>query len=273
MSVKNHYNQASKIQNINRDIGPSILLKKFHNEIKNFLIFKFAFKSKFHLDIACGRGGDLHKWKFNYIENVIGIDISEESIKEAKKRNFNPNYNFYCINDIGINMINWKDYSNEQFTSVSIMFALNYFFDKQESLENLFQNIISNLKIGGFVFGTVSDGKICNNLLQNDDIYENKYLKMEKKWTGTPTNFESGYKFSLKDTITSNGPVEYLVNNQVLISVAKQFNLHPITNYDDIKYFDPVDKDSFFKHFHPNFNNPDLEIASKIYSTFVFEKK
>lgn len=38
------------------------------------------------LDIGIGQGGDLFKWNEARIANLVGIDPSDESLKETKRR-------------------------------------------------------------------------------------------------------------------------------------------------------------------------------------------
>jgi SAM-dependent methyltransferase len=55
----------------------------FHNKyIKNELLLKRSLRggNKHLLDLACGKGGDLFKWKFNGARYVIGIDTAGENI-------------------------------------------------------------------------------------------------------------------------------------------------------------------------------------------------
>ena len=42
--------------------GAALPLKDFHNDIKRRMISRFAFQAERLLDLACGRGGDIHKW-------------------------------------------------------------------------------------------------------------------------------------------------------------------------------------------------------------------
>jgi mRNA (guanine-N7-)-methyltransferase len=53
-------------------------LKKFNNWIKSVLIGKFARRAQGGkgakvLDIGCGKGGDLNKWKQARIELYVGL--------------------------------------------------------------------------------------------------------------------------------------------------------------------------------------------------------
>jgi hypothetical protein len=55
----------------------------FHNKyIKNEILYKRLLKGggKKVLDLACGKAGDLYKWKFGRARTVIGIDVAGENI-------------------------------------------------------------------------------------------------------------------------------------------------------------------------------------------------
>jgi len=58
-------------------------LKQFHNEIKRKLIVSASsqFTDPRLIDLAVGRGGDLHKWTLTNINFVFGIDISSDNLE------------------------------------------------------------------------------------------------------------------------------------------------------------------------------------------------
>jgi mRNA (guanine-N7-)-methyltransferase len=74
-----------------REYSPIIGLKKFNNWVKSVLIGKFAFRAQRGgprqqggggqgakvLDIGCGKGGDLNKWKQARISLYVGMGESE----------------------------------------------------------------------------------------------------------------------------------------------------------------------------------------------------
>jgi hypothetical protein len=63
-----------------RDEGMAAPLKHFHNLIKTRLIQRFAGNVDKLLDLACGRGGDLHKWMRSGIKYARGYDIAEQEV-------------------------------------------------------------------------------------------------------------------------------------------------------------------------------------------------
>lgn len=64
-----------------REFSPIIGLRKFNNWIKSVLIGKFAHRPPGGpganvLDIGCGKGGDLGKWKQARIRRMVGLGES-----------------------------------------------------------------------------------------------------------------------------------------------------------------------------------------------------
>lgn len=51
--------------------GGAYPLKAFHNSVKRYLISQLAGGSDCHLDIACGRGGDLDKWRVVRLSAIL----------------------------------------------------------------------------------------------------------------------------------------------------------------------------------------------------------
>lgn len=59
-----------------REFSPIIGLKKFNNWIKSVLIGKFAHRPRGKvLDVGCGKGGDLNKWKQARIGLYVGLGM------------------------------------------------------------------------------------------------------------------------------------------------------------------------------------------------------
>lgn len=69
-----------------REFSPIIGLKKFNNWIKSVLIGKFAHRPRGKvLDVGCGKGGDLNKWKQARIGLYVGLGKSTHRLLPTPK--------------------------------------------------------------------------------------------------------------------------------------------------------------------------------------------
>lgn len=291
--TKDHYNRHSnkhvdqKSALKARAQGPSVELKRFHNSVKRKLINRFAYGAERLLDLACGRGGDLWKWIDSNITYVKGIDLSPAEIDEARtrykkalegKKSVGTFCDFMDSSLLGIE--EFKD--GTLYDAVTCMFALHYFFVSEKALRQFLHNVSINLKVGGYFFGTVPDGKSINQCVMKSPVYKSPMLTIEARWKGMPATFGSPYICAIGDTVTggeegTEGSLEYLVYQNVLVGVAKEYGLEPVTQYDDPALEDclkPEDATRVLKHFFPSFrsSDPSLSIASSLFCTFVFKK-
>jgi mRNA (guanine-N7-)-methyltransferase len=77
--AKKYYERKAPKENISLIQG----MLDFHNKyIKNEILLKRSLSggNKHLLDLACGKGGDLFKWKFNGARYVVGVDTAGENI-------------------------------------------------------------------------------------------------------------------------------------------------------------------------------------------------
>ena len=266
--------------------GPSAPLKRFHNSIKRKLINRFAFGVERLLDLACGRGGDLWKWIDAKILFVKGVDLSPGEIEEARgryaqaieKKSICTCCEFMDTPALGIEEFR----EGTLYDAVTCMFALHYFFVSEKALKQFLHNVSINLKPGGYFFGTVPDGKSINQCVMKSKMFRSPMLTIEARWKGMPATFGSPYICAIGDTVTggeqgTEGSLEYLVYQNVLVAVAKEFGLEPVIDYQDVDLescLRPDDSGRVLKHFAPSFpgSDPSLEIASSLFCTFVFRK-
>lgn len=103
----------------------------FHNLfIKNKLInsiCKIGNASSL-LDLACGKGGDLPKWKVSNLSFVFGIDISKDNIENIRDgaciRYYNQKENFknleiiFCVGDTSKNLKNGQAASDSDYNKI-----------------------------------------------------------------------------------------------------------------------------------------------------------
>lgn len=189
--IRSHYNQRtyqSKFQG-NRTKSPIIKLRNFNNIIKYILIGEYCKKvegdnAPFRLlDLCCGKGGDLNKMEFIKLDEYIGIDISDGSIREAfsryeknkvhfkshfhsKESRDGRKYNFqsyFATGDVFSFAIpdilepNFPGIIDNVFPvdNVSVQFSLHYAFETEDKIKCLINNISKSLKTGGKFVGTI----------------------------------------------------------------------------------------------------------------------
>ena len=172
----------------NRDYNEA---KEFVKTILNHLKLK---KNSKILDAACGKGRhSIEIEKFGY--KVTGIDLSKNSIKEAKK-NENKNLNF-LIHDISVPM-------NEKYDAVFNLFTSFGYHDKKKDLDVL-NTIEINLKNNGIgIIDFFNINRVKNELVEKEiivkkDIKFNITRKVNKNYVSKNITFEdnqTSYKYN-----------------------------------------------------------------------------
>ena len=100
-------------------------IRRHHNNEKRVLIEKCTKKGDSILDVGCGFGGDLQKWR-NVGANINMCEPSAEALEEAKTRakNMKMRVNFYH-GDI-------HACPNRKYDIVCYNFSLHYIFQTRE---------------------------------------------------------------------------------------------------------------------------------------------
>lgn len=266
--IRSHYNQRtyqSKYQG-NRTKSPIIKLRNFNNIIKYILLGEYCspvnHDSPFRLlDFCCGKGGDLNKMEYIKLDEYIGIDISDGSIREAfsryeknkvhfiqhnrardsRKYNFES---FFATGDLFSKTIpdilepNFPGIIDNLFPvdNVSIQFSLHYAFETEEKITCLINNVSKSLKSGGKFVGTIPSSdfikyKIKKNMTPEmdkfefgNDLYQVKFHEKPPEDGDFNANpYGNGYNYSLTDAI-DNVP-EYVVPFETLRKICEDHQL------------------------------------------------
>lgn len=222
-------------------------MRGFHNWIKDSLI-KLAINNSSSdslLDLAVGRGGDLHKWIANRINYVIGIDSNKNSIFSdtrrggdfdgaiARFRYSNNNRNlFYRFENISVldpevlDKLNRID-RNKLYSIVSCQFAFHYFTKDENSLRHTLRLISRKLRPGGVFICTFTDG---SNIINNGNV-SLPSLKIKLS--------QSSYSLIIDAKTEKNRPnyfeiiddnVEYISMVDSIRVIAEEFGLYLILN-------------------------------------------
>lgn len=286
--IVNKYNYMIILNNIkhhnggymNKHKSQIFNLRKFHNWIKLQLLTSVVEKTKSHkiklLDLSVGRGGDIHKWNQLKINKVVGIDIDEKSIEEAKRRYHKKtnsvtklDLHVFDLRNYDSNKYIQKNYGDITFDIVSCQFALHYFFESKDIFDNLIKMVSRRLKNNGFFIGTTLNGKKIKELLC--DNVKRKLLSLNKYYHDESLY---GQKYGMKiGQINKTGTsyfdvkgesIEYLVDIKEMIRVCKKYDLKLI----EIKSFRKL-----YDNYKTYILSKEEKQISFLYFSFIFKKK
>lgn len=92
-TVAAHYNELQEVGLKKRSQSRIFYLRNFNNWMKSILIGEFLEKLRQKkkrditvLDLGCGKGGDLLKWKKGRINKLVCTDIADVSVKQCQQR-------------------------------------------------------------------------------------------------------------------------------------------------------------------------------------------
>jgi len=192
-------------RDVKRDKSISISMQDFHNKVIKNRILLGSVSSELRtrqdtitlLDMACGKGGDIPKWRDNNISTCVGVDYIANNIDDNRDGACSR-YQFYkaqsqkygkslpeshfLVGDVtkpmkdnkfiteqqyltlANNLWNPNDqittnFKQNRFDIVSVMFALHYFFRSESVLDQFIENLAYTVKPGGYFIGCCFDGK------------------------------------------------------------------------------------------------------------------
>lgn len=244
-------------------------LRKFHNDAKRALLDLFGRRAGRLLDLACGRGGDLHKWRAADVKKVLGLDISGASVDEARARcaaiRADLRFTFERAD------LTQPYVVTEPCDVVTCMFALHYFFGNERDAQTIVKTAADALKDGGYFVGIVPDASQVLERIRYGP-FDNGVLRVQALWPGKPQCFGSAYTCDIDNTVTQSSTVpEYLVYDNVLCALAAQHGLDPVPI--DHPMFDAAaHPGSAFHRLRPPYDGPEAA-CSAMYAAFVFQKK
>jgi len=275
---QDHYDSmVAKRSSKRREESPLYDVQRYHNDIKRFMISTFAPPGGSLLDLATGRGGDISKWVHAGLRYVKGYDLSPEEISEARRRLLSYDTKGTTIEFETTDRIGSRRFMDPRgpYDVVACMFALQYFYRSQETLDALLENVSMNLREGGYFVGTVPDGKRILKFLNKRDVHESPYLRVTRRFQGEPKGpFGNAIDFSLIGTVTEGGAPEYLAFFTPFKELAAKHGLLPVVDYDGPPgTFESDDRREAFKHFKGISDDPDKRNISSIFCAFAFQKR
>ena len=208
------YYQSRRL--LDRNKSDTIHLQRFHNAIKRHVLLEPAFREVVRnlgaqaevrlLDIACGKGGDLPKWKSiaetikeTHTLRVVATDIATDNLENQNdgacvryskmqeaggvvptvaffQADARKNIQAHILEDAMQTIP--KDFQDLMtnkapvFDVISLQFALHYFWESNHTLDELIDNIVRHLKPGGYFVGSCFDGQKLWDRLQGSHKIE-----------------------------------------------------------------------------------------------------
>ena len=146
--IAEHYGNRMDGELKDRNKSSIIQLRKINNWIKSVLISQFCHQKSIVLDIGAGKGGDLNKWNFQRISELVHVDHAIGSIQDCQtrynegvqKNKFNFKLTLICADAFGRLLSDSFD-QNLYFDIVSSQFALHYAFETEERVNAMLKNV------------------------------------------------------------------------------------------------------------------------------------
>ena len=107
------------------------------------------------LDMPCGKGGDLKKYRKNKASFYVGVDVVQANIDEARRRHNTTRCMFGAHFMVG-DFTEPLDLTS-QYDLVSCQFAMHYAWDTEERARQVLRNAYKRLKPDGTFLVTVPD--------------------------------------------------------------------------------------------------------------------
>ncbi|KAK4048748.1 mRNA cap guanine-N7 methyltransferase [Microbotryomycetes sp. JL221] len=241
VAVANHYNARPNIGISARNESPIIGLKNFNNWIKSVLVATFGRREGSSeprikvLDLGCGKGGDLQKWAKAGTDELVGIDLAEVSIEQARERwqsmRNRPNVASFHVCDCfetSIEQVLDNTTLSRPFDVVSMQFCMHYAFETKEKAHMMLSNVSRFLRPGGRFIGTIPDAENLlsrldaieddNNLAFGNSVYG---IKFDHRTWDSP--FGHRYTFYLQDAVDE--VPEYVVYWEEFVQMAENYGL------------------------------------------------
>ncbi|TNJ30096.1 mRNA cap guanine-N7 methyltransferase [Giardia muris] len=211
------------------------------------------------MDICCGKGGDLQKFRHDHVRYVACIDVSLESLVEAIHRyNGMRNTLRYQADFIWADIFavpiaqHFRPYQRGvRFGLISCQFALHYAFETEERARMLFKNVSDCLdNKGRFIAIFVSKESILSRLeskgyvwsptnkdrppVLNNGLYT---IRFEGPFTENPYSPHYGvkYYFDLEEAV--NDIPEYFVDYSSVMALCEEFKLRIAHHFGTLEDF------------------------------------
>ncbi|VDM58871.1 unnamed protein product [Angiostrongylus costaricensis] len=214
-TVADHYNSVRQEDIVGRADSRIFYMRNLNNWMKSELIQESS-SSLLRprvLDLACGKGGDLRKWKVANIESIVMADVAKVSLHHAEERYKQmlqrERYGLFSAEFVHADCckenLKSKISSHSEFDLVSCQFALHYSFIDEQSARTFLRNATETLRPGGYLIGTLPDAeRIVWSVRENDGEFRNSVCTIRydnKDELQSPPLFGAKFHFTLDSQV------------------------------------------------------------------------
>ncbi|XP_071781082.1 mRNA cap guanine-N(7) methyltransferase [Centroberyx gerrardi] len=243
VKVASHYNSLQEVGLAVRSQSRIFYMRNFNNWLKSVLIGEILEQVRQEegggavsvLDLGCGKGGDLLKWKKGGIRHLVCADIAAVSVDQCQSRYEEMKRKSYANEKIFSAQFITADCTKEplsqklddpqlMFDICSCQFVYHYSFESQQQADMMLRNACERLKPGGFFIGTTPDAfQLVKRLEESDSLsFGNEVFRVSFQSKGSYPLFGCQYHFSLEDVVDVP---EFLVYFPLLQQMAKRYNM------------------------------------------------
>lgn len=276
-----------------RRSGDLYTYKCYANAVKRHLIREHAADAPCLVDIGCGRGGDLSKWRHAGIRTVVATDVSPARLAEARVRaargaasHRSTDVEFQRQDMLDSNMAAHlfpalqKAGAVGGADAVAAMFCIQFAFGTERAASTLLREVGLLLRPNGVFFGIAPDAAAVLHALRGreeatlepPEVPAALRLRRLGPRPAEPPDAEFGQalSFCLEDTVTQESdaardPQEYLVWRHTLARLAAAEDL-------EVLHIAPLDGLECRQAVGMSLSQADARVAS-LYFTFAFQKR
>ncbi|XP_040209851.1 mRNA cap guanine-N7 methyltransferase isoform X2 [Rana temporaria] len=240
-AVAAHYNELQECGLKQRSQSRIFYMRNFNNWMKSALINEFLDRVRERknrniavLDLGCGKGGDLLKWRKGRIDHLVCTDIAEVSVQQCEQRYVEMKERArrehvfeaeFVTADSTKELLSTKLKDPKMtFDICSCQFVYHYSFETYEQADMMLKNACEQLCPGGYFIGTTPDGFELVKRLEASETssFENDVYGVTFQEKGNYPLFGCKYDFKLEGVV--NVP-EFLVYFPVLVEMAKKYKM------------------------------------------------
>lgn len=247
--VAKHYNELQETGLAARSQSRIFYLRNFNNWIKSIVIGETLQQIRNEkgdredinaLDLCCGKGGDLLKWKKGRISKLVCADIASTSVEQAEtrynemiERNNRERYpqrmfkaEFIAADCTKVRLKDRYKDSDIKFDMTSCQFSFHYCFESYPQAVMMLRNACECLKLGGLFIGTTPNAQdIVHRLKESgSNKFGNEVFSVayESDINTEIPLFGAKYNFHLEGVVDCP---EFLVYFPVLEKMAEEFGM------------------------------------------------